>query len=619
MAYITRRSLMQGAAGLVVAFHLPRAAVASVSTVAADSVDAYLAVAPDGGVTVFAGKVDLGTGARAAIRQIVAEELSLSPERIALVEGDTALTPDQGSTGGSTGIMVGGVQIRQAAATARAQLIALAAAQLQRPESDLETREGAVVVRGSGEAVSFAALIGGGAFNVPVDKSAPLRDPDTYTIVGTSYPRPDLPAKLTARHVYVQDHRVDGMWHARIVRPPAIGAKLLDVDGASLAGIPQAQIVRVRDFLAVVTPREWDAVRAMRALKATWSDAATLPGSDAMFEAVRATPVARTEMLRSVGDAAAVLDAAPQRDSRVLRLADPIARLDGPLLRGRGYERRRRHGVDCRRRARITCAGRSQGCSGSTPPSSVSSTWTARAVTAPAATTTPRSRLRCCRANCVARCACSGCGRTSTAGIRRARRSFLTCVRRSARTATSRRGKPSPWCRRIRRTTPDIPLLAAVAAGLDEGSGLFSGLLSLNADPPYAIANMRAEIRWQATTPLAAFKSARAGQDRQCLRGRELLRRTRGRGRRRSARLSAPPVARSARPGGFAARRRDDAMGTARRARRPQRQDSQRPRHRLCALQTSRELCGDGHGCRGRTVRPAPSACCAWLAPMIAV
>lgn len=106
MAYITRRSLMQGAAGLVVALHLPRAAVAGVSTVATDSVDAYLAVAPDGGVTVFAGKVDLGTGARAAIRQIVAEELSLSPERIALVEGDTALTPDQGPTGGSTGIMV---------------------------------------------------------------------------------------------------------------------------------------------------------------------------------------------------------------------------------------------------------------------------------------------------------------------------------------------------------------------------------------------------------------------------------------------------------------------------------------------------------------------------------
>src|SRR5271165_1234948 len=138
MTAITRRSLLGGAAALIVTFSLPRGAKASARTVAADSVDAYLAVAPDGGVSVFAGKVDLGTGARAAIPQIVAEELGISPARIAFVEGDTTLTPDQGSTGGSTGIMVGGMQIRQAAATARARLIALAAAKLQRPPSDLD-------------------------------------------------------------------------------------------------------------------------------------------------------------------------------------------------------------------------------------------------------------------------------------------------------------------------------------------------------------------------------------------------------------------------------------------------------------------------------------------------
>src|SRR5271163_4315410 len=151
MTAITRRSLLCSAATVVVTFSLPRGAEASVNTVAADSVDGYLSVARDGGVTVFAGNVDLGTGARAAIRQIVAEELALLPERIALIEGDTALTPDQGSTGGSTGIMVGGVQIRQAVATARARLLALAAAQLRRPVSDLDTREGAVVIRDSDE------------------------------------------------------------------------------------------------------------------------------------------------------------------------------------------------------------------------------------------------------------------------------------------------------------------------------------------------------------------------------------------------------------------------------------------------------------------------------------
>src|SRR6202167_1224619 len=148
MSHVSRRSFLQAAAGLIVAISLPRTAEASEATVAADSVDGYLAVSPSGSVTVFAGKVDLGTGARAAIRQIVAEELGVQPARIALVEGDTALTPDQGSTGGSTGIMVGGVQIRQAAATARAQLLVLGAERLHHPVGDLETRNGVVTIRG---------------------------------------------------------------------------------------------------------------------------------------------------------------------------------------------------------------------------------------------------------------------------------------------------------------------------------------------------------------------------------------------------------------------------------------------------------------------------------------
>jgi CO/xanthine dehydrogenase Mo-binding subunit len=111
-------------------------------------VDGYLAVAPDGAVTIFAGRVDLCTGAPAAIRQIVAEELGLQPENIELVEGDTARTPDQGSTGDRTGIMIGGIQIRQAAATARAHLLALGSETLQRLISELDTKEGAIIVRG---------------------------------------------------------------------------------------------------------------------------------------------------------------------------------------------------------------------------------------------------------------------------------------------------------------------------------------------------------------------------------------------------------------------------------------------------------------------------------------
>ena len=500
MTAITRRSLLGGAAALTVTFSLTRGASASVSTVAADSVDGYLSVEPDGGVTVFAGKVDLGTGARAAIRQIVAEELGLSPGRIALIEGDTALTPDQGSTGGSTGIMVGGMQIRQAAATARARLLSLAAASLRRPVSDLETSDGSVVARGDGEAVSFAALLGGAAFELPVDKTAPLRNPDTYTIVGTSYPRPDIPAKLTGRHAYVQDHRIDGMLHARVVRPPAIGAHLVDVDASSIADIPGARLVRIRDFLAVAAPREWDAVRALRELKATWSEGATLPGSDNLFEAVRLTPVARVEMLRNVGDARATID----RAERVVQ-----ATYSWPIQ---------------------SHASMGPSCAVADIRGNGGTVWTASQST---------HRLRWTIAKLLGLDGAKlrlvymdGSGSYGTNGNddvafeaallsrelgRPARVQWMREDEHGwdpkgppqlldLRAALNADGSIAAWetVAMPPMNTPNagIPLLAAVAAGLDDGLGSQSGFTAMNCDPPYAIENVHAEVRWLATTPL---------------------------------------------------------------------------------------------------------------------
>jgi nicotinate dehydrogenase subunit B len=501
MTDITRRSLLCGAAGLFVAFSLPRTAGASPASVAVDSVDAYLDITPDGNVTVFAGKVDLGTGARAAIPQIVAEELGISPARIALIEGDTAWTPDQGSTGGSTGIMVGGVQIRQAAATARARLIALAAAKLQRPPGDLDTRDGEIVVRGSAETIGFGALIGGRQFRMDVDKAAPLRDPSTYTIVGTSYPRPDLPAKLTGRHVFVQDHRVDGMLHARIVRPPAIGARLHDVDETSIAQIPKAQVVRIRDFLAVVAPREWDAVRALRALRASWSEAATLPSFDTLFDTVRATPVARAETLRSVGDATGALATA----QHVIR-----ASYEWPIQ---------------------SHASMGPSCAVADIRDDGGTVWTASQGT---------HRLRKVIAKLLALDVArlrliylDGSGSYGTNGnddvafeaallSRELRRPVRVQWMREEEHGWDPKGPPQLLDLRAALDAADniaawetvamppantpnltgVPLLAAVAAGLDDGGGLSAGLTSLNADPPYAIANMRAEIKWLESTPL---------------------------------------------------------------------------------------------------------------------
>jgi CO/xanthine dehydrogenase Mo-binding subunit len=500
MTAISRRSLFASAAALVVTFSLPRGAEASPTTVAADSVDAYLGVAPDGRVTIFAGKVDLGTGARAAIRQMVAEELGLSPGAIDLVEGDTALTPDQGSTGGSTGVMVGGVRIRQAAATARMRLLNLAAAALGRPASDLDTKDGSVVVRGATDAVSFAALIGGQAFEMPVDKTAPLRNPDEYTIVGTSYPRPDIPAKLTARHIYVQDHRVDGMLHARVVRPAAIGAGLVDVDASSIADIPGAEVVRIKDFLAVVAPREWDAVRASRKLTAHWSESATLPGSDNLFESVRATPVASVETLRKTGDAPAALDQA----ERVIR-----ATYSWPLQ---------------------SHASMGPSCAVADIREGGGTVWTA-------SQSTHRMRRRIAdllgldRAK-VRLIYMDGSGSYGTNGnddvafeaallSRELRRPVRVQWMREdelgwdpkgpaqlldLRAALDADGTIAAWetvaMPPVNLPHTDIPLLSAVAAGLEDGSGSQSGFLGMNSDPPYAIPNVYAEVRSVATTPL---------------------------------------------------------------------------------------------------------------------
>ncbi|HEU4358368.1 MAG TPA: molybdopterin cofactor-binding domain-containing protein, partial [Xanthobacteraceae bacterium] len=155
-------------------------------------VDGFLAVNGDGTVTVFCGKVDLGQGLRIAIRQMAAEELGIGVDKIKYVEGDTALTPDQGRTSGSSGIQRGGVQIRQAAATARKALIELAAQRLGSKPDDLVAVDGQVRPNAGGAGISFADLIGERRFDLKIDPKAPLKDPSTYTIVGKPLPRPDV-------------------------------------------------------------------------------------------------------------------------------------------------------------------------------------------------------------------------------------------------------------------------------------------------------------------------------------------------------------------------------------------------------------------------------------------
>jgi CO/xanthine dehydrogenase Mo-binding subunit len=249
-------------------------------------VDSFLAIHADGTVTIYTSKVDVGTGLSIAMTQMVAEELGIPVSRINMVEGDTAVTPDQGGTGGSTGITRGGVELRQAAATARQALLKLGV---------------------NAEMTNIGSIAGGKRLDLKVDPKAPLKDPSTYTIVGKPVLRPDVSRKCTGTNVFLQDLTVSGMLHGRVLRPPSFGAKLASVDEATMRNIPEVRVVRIQNFLGVVAPDEWAAVRGAKALKAVWNESQTLPGSDALDRHVRETAVERDEALVTRGDATAAL------------------------------------------------------------------------------------------------------------------------------------------------------------------------------------------------------------------------------------------------------------------------------------------------------------------------
>ncbi|MBA2277609.1 MAG: molybdopterin-dependent oxidoreductase, partial [Chloroflexia bacterium] len=211
---------------------------------AADQVDRWLAIAPDGQVTVFSGKVELGTGIATALAQIVAAELRVPLERIDVVMGDTVRTPDQGYTAGSKTIQLAGPILGRAAAAARAVLTERAATRFGVPVERLVSGDGAVHPQGSEErAITYGELIGEG-FGRAFDPDGPVPPAveGAVSVVGQSAPRVDLLGKLTGDASFVHDLRLSGMLHGRVVRPwrrtPAgIGATVASVDESPVTGL----------------------------------------------------------------------------------------------------------------------------------------------------------------------------------------------------------------------------------------------------------------------------------------------------------------------------------------------------------------------------------------------
>jgi nicotinate dehydrogenase subunit B len=315
---ISRRAFLEGAGALVVCFasgHAaePRALTRSGqpgASVDPARLDSWLAIAADGRVTAHTGKCELGQGIYTAQLQLIAEELSVPIDRIRLIQCDTAVTPDQGTTSGSqsTPTNFNNRNLALAAATAREALLQRAASRLDVPVDRLVIAAGVVFVESDGERrVTYESLVEGQSLSIPLNPSARRKPASDWTVLGASVPRTDIPELVTGQLEFVHNVRVDGMLHGCVVRPPGVGATLGKVDERSVAGLPGFVKVVVRDnFVGVVCEKPWQAIQAARSLKATWSAGPALPSQAGFYDHLRRAP-ARNTLVVDSGDVDAAL------------------------------------------------------------------------------------------------------------------------------------------------------------------------------------------------------------------------------------------------------------------------------------------------------------------------
>jgi len=304
----SRKSFLKGGGALIVGFSLAGSALAGKAAAAAPTaagylpdvtqVDSWLVVHADNTVSFKTSQIELGNGVTTGLGQLVAEELDLAPAQVKHVAWDTWNLVNSGSTGGSTGIQSSaGPPLRSAAATAKQALLALASTNLGVPVASLSVANG--VVSGGGKTVTYGQLLGDKLFNtkIPTANLNPgqgiSKPVGSYKVIGTPVPRVDIPAKVAGTYTYVHNVRIPGMIHARVVRPRGqgpfgAGAPILTLDESSIKHIPGAQVVRQGDFLAVVAPKEFDAIQAAAQLKVTWKDSPILPTPGNLYKQMRA-------------------------------------------------------------------------------------------------------------------------------------------------------------------------------------------------------------------------------------------------------------------------------------------------------------------------------------------
>src|SRR5262245_61927670 len=333
----SRRSVLKSTGAVVIAFSMGGAAEALAQNAPATpagrpplvptELDSWLAIARNGSVTVYFGKIDGGQGTDLAIAQIVADELDVPMKSVSVVQGDTGLTVNQGGASGSTGVRFGGAALRQAAAEARRVLLNRAAEKLGVGVERLTVNDGVVSVTGdAAKKISYADIIGGQYFHSqigwnnqygnPLALTSPAKPktPDQYKIVGTSPPRFDVSGKVFGTKPWVSDIRVEGMLHGRMIRPAVPGASVVSVDESSIRDIPGARVLRKGDFIGVVAPKEWDAVKASHQLLVTWSQVADpFLEMNQLYDHIRKAPVTKSDKQEK-----GQVDAAFARAARVI-------------------------------------------------------------------------------------------------------------------------------------------------------------------------------------------------------------------------------------------------------------------------------------------------------------
>ncbi|HYV65389.1 MAG TPA: molybdopterin cofactor-binding domain-containing protein [Myxococcales bacterium] len=313
---ITRRRFLEQAAALTVGFTLAPS-LRGLAQAAAPALpgslqknrmlDGWLRINPDGTVTAFTGKVELGQGIVTALAQIVADELDVDLARVEMISGDTSRTPDEGVTSGSRSLEESGVALRFACAEARTILLETASAKLGAPASSLRVEDG-VVLAPNGSRATYGELTTDATLKREATAKVKPKPASQHRFIGKSVQRRDIPAKVTGGAAYVHDLRLPGMLFGRVVRPPSPRARLVSVDERAAKKLPGVvAVARDGSFLAVAAEREEQAIAAAAALRksAKWQQQATLPPSGRkLFDHLRQQP-AKDVVVSEKNDAAA--------------------------------------------------------------------------------------------------------------------------------------------------------------------------------------------------------------------------------------------------------------------------------------------------------------------------